>query len=128
MLLPTQGHLTLTIPSAQPGFFLPTPSRLEFHHAQLNADALQPCQQMPSKGLSIISTSPRRGHKPSTVPAKVGAAVPLLGTHRTRSCFSPAKSFLLIRVMLLPLSSLRREEAEISKERLRRCPSTGAPQ
>lgn len=89
-------------------------------------------KQMPSsptsKGLSIISTSPTSGCEPSTVPTKVGATGPSLGTHRTRSCFSPAKSFLLIRVMLLPLSSLQREETEISKEALRRWPGTGAPQ
>lgn len=30
-------------------------------------------------------------------------------THSTRSCLSPAKSFLWIRVMLLPLSSLEEE-------------------
>lgn len=30
-------------------------------------------------------------------------------THSTRSCLSPAKSFLCMRVMLLPLSSLVEE-------------------
>lgn len=124
ILLRTQGHLAPTIPTTQPGSFLPAPSQLEAHHAQPNTVALQ----MPSKGLSIISTSPRRDHKPSMAPTKVGAASLSPGTHRTRSCFSPAKSFLLIRVMLLPLSSLQREEAEISKEALQRCPGTGAPQ
>lgn len=128
MLLQTEGHLTPTIPSTQPGLFLPSPSWMEAHHAQPKVYALQPRWQMPNKGLSIISTSPRRGHKPSTAPAEVEAASLLPGTHRTRSCFSPAKSFLLIRVMLLPLSSLWREEAEISKEALRRWPGTGAPQ
>lgn len=128
MLFWTQSHLAPTIPSTQPSFSLPTPSRLEAHHAQPNTDALQPCQQMPTKGLGIISTSPRRFHKLSMAPAKAGAAGPLPGTHRTRSCFSPAKSFLLIRVMLLPLSSLQREEAEVSGEALRRRPGTGAPQ
>lgn len=33
-------------------------------------------------------------------------------THSTRSCLSPAKSFLWIRVMLLPLSSLVEERRE----------------
>ena len=33
-------------------------------------------------------------------------------THSTRSCLSPTKSFLWIRVMLLPLSSLVEERRE----------------
>lgn len=38
-------------------------------------------------------------------------------THSTRSCLSPAKSFLWIRVMLLPLSSLVEGSREGSSER-----------
>lgn len=128
MLLRTQGHLAPTIPSTKSSLFLPTPFQLEAHHAQPNTDALQFHWQMPSKGLCIISASPRRGHKPSTACTKVRAASSLPGTYRTRSCFSPAKSFLLIRVMLLPLSSLQREEAKISNEVLSRWPSTEALQ
>lgn len=90
-------------------------SPLEAHHTlQPIVDAHQPHQQVPSKGLSTILSPP--------------GACCLLGTHRTRSCFSPEKSFLWMRVMLLPLSSLGREEAEVRGKELRSQPGTAAPQ
>lgn len=93
-------HLTPIIPSTQPRLF---------PLSRWKSTVLSPTQYPPAllaEAHRRSLSNSRRSQKPSTISTKMGAAGPSSGTHRTRSCFSPAKSFLLIRVMLLPLSSL----------------------